>query len=181
MNFSDFKPGDNQAITQLFKLYKAEFIGWAQKKWKHETTEALTLWIDTVLVFRRKVWRGDTFEDRATLKTYLFGVATLINKKNRFLWNKQQSLVQFVDDMTKFRFVNFIFDEKEEEMFLINDRVDKLMKALNELGENCKEILLHADIHQWSMERIAQHLGYKNANVVKTRKYKCKKQLMKLR
>lgn len=54
---------------------------------------------------------------------------------------------------------------------------DDLMKVINELGENCKKILLLFYFEERSMKEILEHLPYENEQVVRNKKSKCLKKL----
>ena len=56
----------------------------------------------------------------------------------------------------------------------------ELMKAINELGENCKKILLLYYFENRSMKEIVSALPYENEQVVRNKKMKCLKKLEQL-
>jgi RNA polymerase sigma factor (sigma-70 family) len=53
----------------------------------------------------------------------------------------------------------------------------KLMQLLEELGENCRKILLLFYYENFSMKEILDQTEYENEQVVRNKKYKCLKQL----
>ena len=55
-----------------------------------------------------------------------------------------------------------------------------LMKVIEELGENCKKILLLFYFENRSMKEIVAHLPYENEQVVRNKKSKCLKKLEQL-
>jgi RNA polymerase sigma factor (sigma-70 family) len=57
---------------------------------------------------------------------------------------------------------------------------NELMKAIEELGENCKKILLLFYYENHSMKEIVSHLPYENEQVVRNKKSKCLKKLEQL-
>lgn len=50
---------------------------------------------------------------------------------------------------------------------------------LDELGENCKKILVASIFYDMSLKEICEEYDYANTNAVKTRNYKCKQRLLK--
>jgi len=53
----------------------------------------------------------------------------------------------------------------------------QVMKLMDELGENCKKILLMFYYENLSMKEMVANLHYENEQVVRNKKYKCLKQL----
>ena len=72
--------------------------------------------------------------------------------------------------------IDFINDTDGEENIL-NEKQKTLMESLKELGDPCKSILMYFYYEQFSMEKIAETLGYTNADNAKNQKYKCLKRL----
>ena len=56
----------------------------------------------------------------------------------------------------------------------------ELMHVIDELGENCKKILLLFYFENMSMKEIVAHLPYENEQVVRNKKSKCLKKLEQL-
>lgn len=75
--------------------------------------------------------------------------------------------------------------ELSEEMGLIemleNEEKATLIKwMLDQIGEKCKDLLLLSVFQKFTMEEIAQKLGYTSANAAKTNNYRCKEKLIQL-
>ena len=58
--------------------------------------------------------------------------------------------------------------------------VDRVRRAFQQLGEQCRKILLLFYWEERTMEEIASALGFANAETVKSKKYQCKKSLQRL-
>lgn len=58
-----------------------------------------------------------------------------------------------------------------------NERVLAVQKAMEQIGNPCRDILLLFYWEEQSMEEIAMKLGFSNADTVKSKKYQGKKSL----
>jgi DNA-directed RNA polymerase specialized sigma24 family protein len=52
-------------------------------------------------------------------------------------------------------------------------KILSIEKKLNEIGEQCKELLQLFYVKAWSMEDIAKKIGLRNDKVAKAQKYRC--------
>ncbi len=59
-------------------------------------------------------------------------------------------------------------------------QIDKLNRALKNLGSPCKELLEGFYIQNYSMKELAEKFQYTNASNAKTQKYKCLQRLKKI-
>jgi RNA polymerase sigma factor (sigma-70 family) len=58
-----------------------------------------------------------------------------------------------------------------------NERIIAVQKAIEQMGNPCRDLLLLFYWEERSMEEIAMKLGFANADTVKSKKYQCKKSL----
>lgn len=63
------------------------------------------------------------------------------------------------------------------ESLIESDQAAVIAKALEQLGDPCKTLLLLYYWEELTTEEIATRLGYANADTVKSKKYQCKKAL----
>jgi RNA polymerase sigma factor (sigma-70 family) len=63
------------------------------------------------------------------------------------------------------------------EGLIATERVEMVRDALETIGEQCRKLLLLFYWEEQSMEEIAVHLGFANADTAKAKKYQCKKAL----
>ncbi|NJN77223.1 MAG: sigma-70 family RNA polymerase sigma factor [Saprospiraceae bacterium] len=61
-----------------------------------------------------------------------------------------------------------------------NEQAEIIKTLLSQLCEDCQQVLTLFYFYEYSMKEIAEKLNYKNANVSKTKKRECLKQLMTL-
>lgn len=122
-----------------------------------------------IIVFYEKV-KSDNFKITCSITTFIYSVCR--NHWLKYL-KKKSSTIAFSDTHET---LDSIVDSMEEEI-LINEKQKLLMEKLGDLGEPCKSILLFFYYEKISMEKIAEKLGYTNADNAKNQKYKCLKRL----
>ncbi len=170
---------DEELITALLQddlaLRKAEnyffdrhdyFIKEGIKKFRITEDEAFDAYSDAVLVVMENIRKG-RFEKRSSLKTYTFQVfqnkcVDLVRKKT----TKKNSVHQ-TTGITDF--MTGLSDATKSALQQLAEKadIDLLLEKLQLLGEKCREMLMlfsggYAD------RQLAEALGYKTADVVKT-------------
>lgn len=162
--------GDDSVAILLYRAYRNDFIKWALRYYNCNEDDAKDIFQDIILGFYHKVKDRKITSIESSLKTYFFscGKNHLIN-----LSKKNQKFI----DLSSFEFTN---DEmiKIEKMEKLNH--DKLMieKVIKELPEIDQKILKMYYFDNFNLETIAKELGYKNANVVKSKKSACLKKMI---
>jgi len=111
-------------------------------------------------------YRGDS-----TINTYLFSIC-------RFIWfrklKKEQRYVAFEAE-------NFNDHFEDPEPAIIEDEKRQVVSDLFEqIGEQCKQILLYSIYQKLSMELIAEKMGFKDGQNARNKKFKCMKRLKQL-
>ena len=171
------KMARREAENQLFNKY-AYLIQEGMNKYSLEQEDAFTAYSDTILQSLDNI-AGSLFEKRSSLKTYLYKI--FINKCVDFIRKKttnkrsiHQTLpISEMTDMMADRSKNVIQQLIEKNDF------DLLRTRLNELGENCRKLLLFfAD--GYNDREIAVFVEYKTADVVKTSRLRCLDKLRRL-
>ncbi|MEO6843698.1 MAG: sigma-70 family RNA polymerase sigma factor [Ginsengibacter sp.] len=168
------KLAKRQTETQLFNQY-SYLIKEGMSKYSLEEEDAFTAYSDTILQSLDNI-ADSIFEKRSSLKTYLYKIfnnkcVDLIRKKTT---NKrsiyQTAPISEMMDMISDQAKNVIQQLIEKNDF------DLLRRRLNELGENCRKLLLFfAD--GYTDKEIAAFLEYKTADVVKTSRLRCMEKL----
>ena len=161
-------------------LYRrfAYFIREGEKKYSLSHDEAFNAYSDAVISTIENITAGH-FKEHATLKTYLYQIfhnkcVDLLRKKTTNKSSVHRTLS--LSDM--------LLQVSDSAKSVIQELVDKteweiLRQKLNQLGENCRKMLL-----QWgkgvSDKEIAVSLDYKTADVVKTSRLRCLEKLKQL-
>lgn len=144
---------------RLYEIYKAQFVGYMQKRYQLEEDSALDIYHDSFLVLMDNVRTGKYQKRDASLLTYLVGIG--------------RNLV-----LRKFR--------KEDELPLISEWIRELLpdsdwkqaldtayRLVDEDDSVCNRILKLFYWERKSMEEIADSLGYRSADVAKSKKSSC--------
>ncbi len=162
------KAGSEKILFQLYETYRDEFVSWAIRNHQVSIEEAKDVFQESVVALYKNVKAGKADTLESTIKTYLFGIGKniILNAlKRKGIEAKAYESINHEHD-------NGINDHYDQE-HLIN-LVKRLYRAM---GSPCKEILELFYEKGYDMESVASHIGYKNADVAKKKKYECLKSL----
>lgn len=168
---SDFRKNENKAFEYLYSNYKKPFIdSMLSSNSGLNEAQALDLFQDSILVLYDKVLQEKLLELKNP-KAYILRIGQLLAyerfrevRKQRDL--KGELLNQPVTVEIDFKLFNEIKSDKS-----IAD------KALANLGERCRQILIDYYYKNLSFNEIATKHNYSNGNTVKSQKSKCIKQI----
>lgn len=122
-----------------------------------------------IIVLDRNI-RQDKFRGESSLSGYLFSIC-------RLLWMNQIRK----KGKTELRDDTMTMDQAEidnpESLSMKEEKKELLRKVINQLGERCKKILELWQL-SYSMQEIADKLGFSSAAMATKNKYKCHKSLM---
>ena len=134
--------------------------------------DAKDIFQEAIIVLYEKVRTG-TFELNCQIKTFVYSVS-------RRLWLKrlqQQNRYSTSGDSME---AVVSVDEDLEIHEKRNAEFEMMEKALNNIGEPCKSLLVAYYFQKQNMQVIADSFGYTNAANAKTQKYKCLLRLKKI-
>lgn len=163
-----------RAEEQLFKQFDY-FIKEGIRKYTLTEDESFDAYSDTILSAIENIIAG-SFQNRSSLKTWLFQIyhnkcVDLIRKKTTNKYSVHNT--RCVTDM--------LYNLSDSAKGIVQQMADKadwetMRKKLNELGENCRQLLMY-----WaeglSDKQIAASMTYKSADVVKTSRLRCLEKL----
>jgi RNA polymerase sigma factor (sigma-70 family) len=156
------KSGDSNVLKRLYKKYRTPFIQWAH--WKYAGTDAADIYQQAFTIFYFNVKDGK-FTGMSSVRTYLFGIGkNLLNKLVQ--GSRQAASLEEVDEVDLP--VNTIETEYEA-----THRQQVVSSILEKVGEPCKTILMRYYFDNFTMESIADAMGYKTAMVAKKKKCEC--------
>ena len=123
---------------------------------------------DAVMILYKHV-KQKKFNEKYEIAGFLYSICRnlWINKAKRdkrSITMEKQADFQEPGDF----FEDIVTEEREQ---LINEAFEKL-------GKKCKEVLVCSIYHEMSLKEICEKMGFKNENAAKTKKYKCKQQLI---
>ncbi|BDD04332.1 RNA polymerase sigma factor [Aureibacter tunicatorum] len=154
------KNGDERALDYLYQKNYRMIVGHITKNNGSEE-EAKDIFQDALIVF----WQNaisESFELTSKISTYLYSVSNN-------LWLKELKRKSKLSHEEKEDSVNLDFEAKERQEIIRN--------CVNQMQESCQKILSLYYFDGFSMQKIAEILGYANTDTAKTKKYKCKKKL----
>jgi len=157
------KKGDESALDFLYKKNYKMMVNMIIKNNGTEE-EAKDVYQEALLAFWIKAASG-RLEMTSKISTYIYSIC-------QNLWRKELDRKSRLRNEEKDGSVTDGHDEQE--------RIKIINQCINELGETCRKILFYFYYDDYSMEEIAEKLGFANADTAKTKKYKCKKELDKL-
>lgn len=168
--------GQDQERAMHF-LYRSYFPLYHQGRFKYKLSadEGFDAYSDAHLALRRFILQGRYRAD-SSLKTFFY----------RIFFNKCIDIVRSRSSKKM----------KEGEMpegpdpvhpapdpvraLIQAERIQGLLKLMEELGSKCKDILLLSSYYGYAPDEIADKLGFKNAHTVSSKKFKCLQRLRKL-
>jgi RNA polymerase sigma factor (sigma-70 family) len=176
-NLKESETVKRKAEEDLFSRY-SYFIKEGIHKYSLDQEDAFNAYSDTILHTIGNV-TADRFEKRSSLKTYLYRIFTnkcvdLIRKKTTNKSSVHQTAP--ISDM-----LAMISDPAKtiiQQLIEKND-IELLKTKLNEIGENCKQ-LLSMFAEGYNDKEIAMNMEYKSADVVKTSRLRCLDKLRQL-
>ena len=169
-NLKESKMVRRKAEEELFSRH-IYFIKEGVNKYLLDQEDAFNAYSDTILQVINNV-SGNLFEKRSSLKTYLYRIfnnkcVDLIRKKTTNKSSVHQTAP--ISDM-----LTMISDPAKtiiQQLVEKND-IELLRTKLNEIGENCKQ-LLSMFAEGYNDKEIAINMEYKSADVVKTSRLRC--------
>ncbi|MEM6523123.1 MAG: sigma-70 family RNA polymerase sigma factor [Bacteroidota bacterium] len=169
--FEGLKAGKEEFVVKLYDLYRSEFIHWCMNNYSTDQAGAADLFQDTVIILYQNIRNHVLQELNSSLKTYLFSIG-----KNLALKKLRKETRMVVNEkVLELNATHINYDVFEE-----SDKKRVVAKLMDDLGEPCRSILNLFYFHRFTMDAIAERLGYKNENVVKSQKLRCFNTLRKL-
>jgi len=154
-------------------LYKEILPGIKQYILKNSGTidDAFDIFQDGVVIFYKYVLAGK-FKEEYNISGFIYTVC-------RNLWInkvKHEKLITKIDNNRE------ISDHSKDVLdYLINkEREDLVKQYMEKLGEKCRKLLSYIFYYQLTTKELCEKMGYSNTDILKTKKYKCKKRLIEL-
>ncbi|MEM9856089.1 MAG: sigma-70 family RNA polymerase sigma factor [Bacteroidota bacterium] len=169
--FEGLKAGKEGSIIKIYDLYRNEFIQWCITHYGTDEESAADVFQDTVVAFYYNIRNGLLKELSSSLKTYLFAIGKNLALKK--LRNESRMVVN--DEVLE---LNAAFTQLD--LFEKSDRKKMVAELMEQLGEPCRSVLQLFYFDRFTMDAIADRLGYKNENVAKSQKLRCFNTLKKL-
>ena len=166
------RKGDSKALEEIYGRFRASFLSWITHTHKCTKEEALDIYQYSILSFYENVVEGsfDSMND-AGIKTYLYSIG-----KNKLLNDSRRKMkVTYKDHIEE----DELIELETEVEFVRTQNIEKIKRALEEIGNPCKEILELFYFNNLSADEIAEVMNYKNGGTVRNLKYKCIQRIRK--
>jgi len=135
------------------------------------TADGQDMFHEGLIVLDRNV-RDGKFRGEAPLKGYLYSIC-------RFLWMNQLRKQAHTTTVAEMPPTAEVDTQTPEIELVAQEQKDLLRRLLGELGQRCREILELWKL-SYSMEEIADSLGFSSADMARKAKYRCHLSLMEI-
>ncbi len=167
------RQGDERLLNQLYGDFRDRFLRWAMGRYQCVEDDAAEVYQKAFTILYFNIKNEKVTELTSSIETYLYGIGKNVFRE------------RFKDKFNKVDSMDEHFEFKEMDMSIIDKhhqvhQKQTLHSLLIELGDPCKKVLTLYYFKKYSMESIAEAVGYKNDLVAKKKKYQCLKGLRKL-
>ena len=164
------REGDTRLLSRLYRENQPKFLGGIIKRYRCHPCEAEDLYHEAIIQFVTNIETGKLKELTSSVGTYLFGIG-----KYKYL-EKRKEDVKVVHGQNLLdipEIMNTELRRKEQLLQLVE-------KSLDLLGPPGKTVLELYYFHNYTMDQIAEAMGYKNSDSTKNQKLKFLKRLRKI-
>lgn len=166
--FHEFNTDENQALKEIYRLYRKDCISYAKRKFGLSHEDAIDVFQYSVLILYNNTVSGKLDHLTTDVKAYLYGILRL-----KALEAKRASHKTIYPEDLHATLAAIPDVPMEEEASLVT-----ILKALlPKLGEACRQLLDMYYYKELSISEIARLAEYSSPDSVKTQKYKCMKRL----
>lgn len=158
---------DREVLGEIFLKYQGMVFNYVLKHGGKET-DAEDILQEAIIVLWQKVNAGN-FQLTSRLGTYLMGIA-----KNKWLAQLRKDKRLTSDDNRE----DPVDDNPSSlERLLTDEKIKLVRRALEVIQPLCKKLLILFYFEEKNMNDIAKIMNFANTDVVKSKKYQCKKAL----
>ena len=160
--------GDMTTYREHYESYREAYVSFA-KRYTDDLDLIHDSYQDAFIALYENVVQEKVLELKSSLRTYVFSIGkyTLFAKLKKK--GKDVSMEDLGDIPT------FPITPEND-----SDQVHEVRKALGELGNKCREILILFYYKRYTIDAIVQAMEYKNDNTAKAHKSRCLKKLKEL-
>ena len=161
-------------FTQIFYEQYMDFIYSGIKRHGLSFEESQDAYSDAVIGVCKHIRQGN-FRGESKLSTYLFQSFSnrsvdRIRKKSSHIIAEEIEQYAHIPDKAR----NIL---KQLEL---QDDLSEVKKLMDQLGEKCRRLLIEAEYYGYSMDEIAERMGFNKASTASNIKYRCMKRLRDL-
>lgn len=164
---------DQKTITEMYHAFRADFLHFGRRYLANEE-DVLDAYQDSMIILFEHMQAGKLKTITSSVKTYLFAIGKHVMMA-AFRKGQRTILPGETPEPEDFAGVTDV-----EHEIMLSERQQFLAQALTQLDEKCRRILTLFYYRQYDQESIAETLGYKSGNVVKSHKARCMERLRKI-
>jgi RNA polymerase sigma-70 factor (ECF subfamily) len=169
--FHEFRTDENQALKDIYRLYRKDCILFARRKYGLNEEDAIDVFQQSVLILYHNTATGKFTQLTSGVKSYLLGIIRLKSLEI----TRTSSRTIYPEDLNAT--LAAIPDSPLEEE---SSMVTLLKSLLPRLGASCRQLLELYYYRDLSINQIAEGSDYSGPDSVKTQKYKCIKRLQSM-
>ena len=166
--FHQFRIDENQALKDIYRLYRKECLSFVRRKFGLSAEDATDVFQQSVLVLYHNTASGKLTSLTTDIKAYLYGILRL--KALEAMRSTSKTIYPEDLNATLASVPDVPADEESEMVAVI-----KLL--LPQLGLSCRQLLDQFYYKGLSISEIAAMGNYSGTDSVKTQKFKCIKRL----
>ncbi len=165
------RAGDREVLKELYRQNREPFLRWGRQRFPRREADLLDIFQDAVVAFYQMVAERKVESVHSTVDAYVFGIA----KKMLFrkLGRGSKEIAMEEEDL---RAIPGLEPEVLREINLTH-RQHVIKESLDKLSPVCKELLTLFYYFENGLESIAEKMGYKNTDTVKSQKNRCMEKL----
>ena len=163
---------NNKALTYIYVEYGDYCTKKLTQRHKCSMNEAEGFFIEAVIVLREKVLSGNISKLTNT-RNYLYKIS-----ENIFLTQlkKERRKENRLPDLVEYYYSDNHLDQKHN---IENENLRQATEyAWQQLNEKCKDVIYYFYVDKLRMSHIAELMGFASADVAKTTKARCYKQMI---
>jgi len=161
----DIRAGNLEQLEQIYVEVRASFFSIAKKQFPRISAEEIEdIYQESIIELYKNIIKGALKSVEISFASYVIhiGKMKLIRLSEHKQRNKMSELTEEQELLT---------EDKDERSW---EEVEKIVEFIfSSTDPSCKAILEAYYFKHKSMDEIAKELGYKNADVVKTKKNRC--------
>lgn len=167
------REGDERALQPVYEANRKPFIRWAMWNFKCDDYDAADVYQKAFSIFYFNVKDGKLQTLSSKVETYLYAIGKRVFLEKQ---RDKHSHHAALEDVPEAGQLDVSYFDKEVQ----TQRQVAVESLLGKVGEMCASVLKMFYYHRFSMESIAEDLGYKNELVAKKKKYECLQKLKEL-
>ena len=157
-------------VKYMYLRFQSQVVNYVIKNNGSEE-DAKDIYQDGVVALYENIKTGK-YKGEGSLSSYLYSIC-------RFMWLnklKRKGIEKRVNEEARHE----EFEESSLPRMIENEKEERILELFDQLGEQCREVLIYSIFYGYSMDEIYKKMGYENAQIARNKKYKCVKRLKKL-